>query len=251
MAIISSGINEWYRVCVELTDPSLVSVDKGKLDKYIQNALQICNIVIHIAVNGELKYTLYPPSNVAGQIWDLGFINGLNGELMTINSLAQTSPNSRLEYCNEYFAFYAFVCQKPNIKSTFGFDKSGIHKFEDTVIDAQMFAQFIEKSLSLPPGGTSNGFLNRLVNGTSDLFGNVSLKLLTRLINLHMVATCEMEYSKTIGSIGTVGQVPTTGAKRRLEFGFLKSSPSARDKQQFSSPGKSGIGIAHIFSITQ
>ncbi len=234
---IFSGINEWYRVCVELTNPELASITKEDLDRYIQNRLQALNVVVHIAVNGELKYTLYPPASISGTVWDIGFINAFNGELMAVNAISETAPNNRLELSNEYFTFYGYVCQKQNLRAAFGFDKAGFQKLDDLVMEPQTFADVIVKALNV----TGNSFVARLIAGVSDLFGHVSLKLLTRLVNLHAVSMCEMEYSKTIGSPG-IG----ASTAKKFEFGFLKSSPSTL--QKVSSPAKSSIGI--IFSIS-
>jgi len=220
--VINSGANEWYRICAELTDPALTSVSKEKLDRFTQNEMQALNVVAHIIVNGELKYMIYPPSSMVGRFWDIGFINAINGELMGINAIAESAPNNRLELSNEFYAFYQYVSQKSNIRSAFGFDKHGINKLDDVILDAQIFAQTVVKALNLSES-SAHSFVNRIVAATADMFGNVCLKLLQRLINIHSVSANDMEYSKSIGS-----PMSGTATAKKIEFGFLKNSPSTQ-----------------------
>ena len=120
MATISSGLNEWYRLSIAVNDPGLTTVTKEKLDRYIQNEMQAVNLVLQVIVNNEIKYTIFPPCYMAGSVWDIGFINATNGELMVINAMTAEIPSSRLELNAEYFNFYGYICQKPNYRSTLG-----------------------------------------------------------------------------------------------------------------------------------
>jgi len=120
MAIIASGVNEWYRLCIKVNNEQLTGVFKERLDKYVQNEMQALNIMLHVVVNNEVKYVIYPPSLVAGTVWDVGFINAFNGEMMIVNALTEQAPDSRLELCAEYFGFYGYLSQKPNFRSSFG-----------------------------------------------------------------------------------------------------------------------------------
>eukprot|EP00826_Nyctotherus_ovalis_P054316 TRINITY_DN7104_c0_g1_i7.p1 TRINITY_DN7104_c0_g1~~TRINITY_DN7104_c0_g1_i7.p1 ORF type:complete len:559 (-),score=139.57 TRINITY_DN7104_c0_g1_i7:123-1799(-) len=225
VATISSGVNEWYRVCIELHNSKFISIDKEKLDKYLQNPLQALNVVVHVILNGELKYIIYPPSNIAGTVWDLGFISAMSGELMAVNSISGVYPNDRLELCPEYLAFYNYISQQPNPRAAFGFTKFGQQKLNDIVMSPPVFAQQLQSAMkdcaSLP------SFFERLIGGISDLFGNVSFRLLSQLLNLNMAVSVEMEYSKSFGS-------PSKSTNRRLEFSFLKSSTPAR----YGQPGR-------------
>lgn len=225
VATISSGVNEWYRVCIELKNSKLTSIDKEKLDKYLQNPLQALNVVVHVVLNGELKYTIYPPSNIAGTVWDLGFISAMSGELMAVNSISNVYPNDRLELCPEYLAFYNYISQQPNPRAAFGFTKFGQQKFNDVIMPPLVFAQQLQPVMkdcaSLPK------FFEKLIGGTSDMFGSVSFKLLNQLLNLNVAVSVDMEYSKSFGS-------PSKSTNRRLEFSFLKSSTPAR----YGQPGR-------------
>lgn len=82
--------------------------------------MQAINVVIHIIVNNEVKYAIAPPCYPAGQAWDIGFINALNGEMMIINAFAKALPDARLELCNEYFGFYGYLSKKTNLASLLG-----------------------------------------------------------------------------------------------------------------------------------
>ncbi len=88
-------------------------------------------------------------------------------------------------------------------------------------MDPGTFGQIFSKSVPMDPR-TAPQFLKRLVSGISDVFGSISLRLLMRLINMHVASEWEMEYSKTVGSSGT----------KKVDFGFLKSSPSTVKKPQ-------------------
>jgi hypothetical protein len=119
LAIISSGVNEWYRVCVACSK-DYTTVGKEKLDKYLRNEMQAHNIVLQVVVNDEAKYSITPPSFMAGDVWDIGFLNGFNGEIMLINSMVAAPPQTRLEFCNEYFGLYLQISKSPNLKSLLG-----------------------------------------------------------------------------------------------------------------------------------
>jgi hypothetical protein len=219
-ATITSGLNEWYRLSIVVSDPALTTVDKPKLDRYIQNEMQAMNLVLHVVVNNEIKYAIYPPCYMAGPVWDIGFINAINGELMIINSMTTELPSNRLELNQEYTNFYSFISQKPNYRSSLGFDKLGVQKLDDLIMDVERFKQMIVKSMALPEA-TGAAFLDRLMNGISDLFGNISYSMLTKLINMNMVLPSDVEHSKSMSS----------PQGKKMEFGFLKFSPSVQHKR--------------------
>ncbi len=121
VAIITSGLNEWYRVGVVIKDPKLTTLDKKGLDQYVQNPLQSLNVIVHVVANNEVRYTIYPPACLAGEFWDLGFVNALNGEMMVVNALTCVVPDNRVELCAEFFAFYGYMAgQGANCKAAFG-----------------------------------------------------------------------------------------------------------------------------------
>lgn len=98
----------------------------------------------------------------------------------------------------------------------------------------EMFKQIVANATKLD-GPEHALFLDRVANGVSDVFGNVSFKILSRLVNLHLAFASDMEYSKTLSS-----PMKESTAKR-FDFGFLRSSPSTQQKQQ-QSPGRAFEG---------
>ena len=76
MVEIESGLNDWYRVCIEINDAELYILKKENLDKYVRNPLESLNILVQIIVNGKKKYSIHPPLSLSGRVWDLVFING-------------------------------------------------------------------------------------------------------------------------------------------------------------------------------
>jgi len=174
--------------------------------------------MVQIIVNGELKSVIYPPSSIKGKVWDLGYVNSLNGELMAINAVTNCLPNDRLDLCHDYLRFYDFIYQKANPKSTFGFDKFGVKYLNDTLIQSNTFIEFLEKALK-----PLTAFTESLVKSISDMFDNVSFNLLMRLLELHPFSSSEMEYSKTLTS-------PWLSTIRKKEFSFLKTETPSRKK---------------------
>ena len=186
---ISSGINEWYRICIELKNTNFIPVDIKKLDKFIQNPLQSSNLAVHITLNKELKYTIYPPSNISGTIWDLGFISAVSGELMAINSITDTYPKDRLELCPEYMAFYNYVSQQTNPRISFGFSKHHIQKFNDIIMDPSAFTKHIETAMKSDSASLDN-FIKKLLGGVCDLFGFIfTLPVLFGVLALPVLLT--------------------------------------------------------------
>ena len=95
-----------------------------------------------------------------------------------------------------------------------------MQKLDDLIMDQGSFKQIVSKSINLDPNA-ANKFLAHLANGLSDLLGSVSHKQLSKLVSLQTATTSEMEYSKTMASQGG----------KKLEFGFLRSSPLAVSKK--------------------
>jgi len=95
----------------------------------------------------------------------------------------------------------------------------GTQRLDDVIVDPEIFKQAVAKAVGFEEKAGAV-FLQRLVNGASDLLGNISLKMLNRLVTLHLSAASEMEYSKTLGS----------PQGKKLEFAFLRSSPSTQQK---------------------
>ncbi len=81
-----------------------------------------------------------------------------------------------------------------------------------------IFRDIVASSLKMSDATDKKKFLYCLSNGISDLFGNVSLKQLMRLINLHVSPTQELERSRTLGG--------TRSGDKKRDFGFLRFSPS-------------------------
>jgi len=122
IARICSGVNEWYRIFISC-DSKNMQLNKNDLDKYLRNQLTRNNISLFVLVNNELKYIIPAPEFIPenyNKIWDLGFINAYNGEMMLINSITNEMPATRLEFSNEYFALYSLINSTPNLKSLFG-----------------------------------------------------------------------------------------------------------------------------------
>ncbi len=126
MASIGSGSNEWYRVIVACPG-ELAVADRSRMDRYTRNSLQELNTAVQVTVNNELKYTLVAPSYVSpGNVWDLGFVNACNGEMMLINAMSSTVPQSRLEFCDDYFNFYGFLSGKPKLSAVLGIERKAL-----------------------------------------------------------------------------------------------------------------------------
>lgn len=78
------------------------------------------NVQLQIILGNEIKYSISPPAFFAGAVWDIGFLNAFNGEMMIINSSAEEMPQSRLLLSNEYFNLYEIISHCSNLKNMFG-----------------------------------------------------------------------------------------------------------------------------------
>ena len=178
-----------------------------------------------ILVNGAQKYTIYPPANVEGTSWDIGFVNPMNGDFMGINSITGTMPINTMEDHKEFMALYAYISQNVNIRSAFGFDKNGVQRLDDLILEPKEFTDIVAKVVDIPK---ESGFLNRLVPAVSDMFGNVSLKLVNKLIYMSKGQSSDMDNSKTMWN-STIGQ------NKKIAFGFLRGynfkKPEAEKKE--------------------
>ena len=134
---------------MDISNPKFSSVTKTDLDKYLQNPLQAANVVIFILVNGAPKYTIYPPANVEGTSWDIGFVNPMNGDFMGINSITGTMPVNRMEDHKEFMALYAYISQNVNIRSAFGFDKNGVQRLDDLILEPKEFTDVVAKVVDI------------------------------------------------------------------------------------------------------
>ena len=211
LALLTNDVNEWFRVCVELTGNRFTFVDKKKLDKYLQNSLQSANVIIYIVVNESVKYAVQPPLNIAGSVWDVGFVNPLSGELLAINAITNISPGNRLENHKEFLNLYSYISAKSDVRTSFGFSKSGVQRLDDIIMSQEEFGKVVENLHK----ESSEEFKEKLVNSVSDMFGNVSLKQLMKLINLNKGQSSDMEGTRTLRST-------TTANNKKLNFGFLK-----------------------------
>jgi hypothetical protein len=120
MATITGGVNDWYRICVAVTDPKFTTLDKTRLDKSQRNEMQTANMVLQVILNNQTKYTIYPPAFPSGPLWDVGYLNGVTGEMMLVNCFCPKTPASRLELFDEYLAFYGYLNRKSNLRTLFG-----------------------------------------------------------------------------------------------------------------------------------
>eukprot|EP00826_Nyctotherus_ovalis_P002974 TRINITY_DN10597_c0_g3_i1.p1 TRINITY_DN10597_c0_g3~~TRINITY_DN10597_c0_g3_i1.p1 ORF type:complete len:615 (+),score=176.37 TRINITY_DN10597_c0_g3_i1:1518-3362(+) len=214
MAVLPSDVDDWFRVCVELNDEKFTSVEKADLDKYLQNPLQAANVVVHVIVNGSLKYVVQPPANIAGNIWDIGFVNPMNGDLLAVNSITDTSPATRLDNFKDFLSLYAYISLKPDLRNSFGFARGGTQKLDDMVMGQEDFGTITATSADIPKDSEGE-FRKKFVNSVSDMFGNASLKALSRLVNLNRGQVAEGEYGRTLWST-------TLGANKKVTFGFLR-----------------------------
>lgn len=232
IAKIESGINEYYRICVVVEDEKLYKFSKERLDRFMQNELQARNVLLHVVVNNELKFSISPPAYMSGNIWDIGFINAIDGELMLVNTMIAKAPSSRLEWWNEFFCFYSMISRKPHIKSLFSPEKGGRKRFDDIIMEKEAFKQMMLNVMPLEDN-IPEEFLKLLSQTLGDVLGNISFKMLTRLLNMQGGYACELEYSKT-----TSGPMKETNLKR-YDFSFLKSTPSSMKKEPRSTIKKS------------
>lgn len=235
---ITSGANEWYRLCVKC-NKELVEVNNEKLDKHLRTEMQTLNVMILVVVNNELRYTVYSPSFMAGEVWDVGFLNAFNGEMMLINVMQATLPANRLELCNDYFSFFGLLTKKANLRSVLGFQKDGKTKFEDTIMDSTMFKKILSNLMKIEEASNSF-FLESVANALSDIFGKVSYLALIKLVNMNLASFCEMEYSRTVAS---PSKEPIA---KKIDFGFLYSSPPI--KANFARANSNEVQIANAES---
>lgn len=212
---ISSGINEWYRVCV-ICEKNLVEVDNEKLDKHLRNEMQAKNIMVLVVVNNELKYTIYCPAFMAGNVWDLGFINAMSGEMMVINVMRSSLPENRLELLTEYINFFGLLTRKTSYRTVFGFQREGKPKFDDTIMEPNIFKRYLSNVMNMEE---NSPILDSITNGLCDLFGNVSFNALIKLVNMNLSSFSEVDYSKTGGSPKRDSLI------KKVDFAFLYSGP--------------------------
>jgi hypothetical protein len=232
LVVLSSDMDEWFRVCVELRGSKFTSVVKNDLDKYLQNPLQSVNVVVHIIVNGSLKYTVQPPSSISGSVWDIGFVNPLNGDLMAINSITEVKPVNRLDNFKEFISFYAYIAVKPDIRNTLGFGKSGETKLDDIIMDQGTFGTIAATSAGIPKEKEEE-FKTKLIGSVSDTFGNVSLRRLTKLVNLNK-GQSDIENTRTLWTT-------TIGGTKKIPFGFLRGYVYKKLVSETVSPKKKEV----------
>ncbi len=105
-------------------------------------------------------------------------------------------------------------------------------------MDQTAFKRILAKALGIDEQ-QSKGLLERLAGGFCDVFGNVSYLTLQRNVGLNLVAATDMEYSKSL-----LTPVKESTAKK-LEFAFLRFSPSTQSKQKSSSirKGSAAAGL--------
>ena len=229
LVILPSDIDEWFRVCVELNNSRFTSVKKSDLDKYLQNPLQSVNVVVYVIVNGAVKYTVQPPSSISGSTWDIGFVNPLHGDLMAINSITEIEPVNRLDNFKEFISLYAYIAVKPDLKTSFEFTRGGTTKLDDIVMDQESFGRIAATSADIPKE-TEEEFKIKFIGSVSDMFGNVSLRRLTRLVNLNK-GQSDLENTRSL-------RATTTGSSKKICFRFLRGhvykKPMSPEKKEVS-----------------
>lgn len=194
----------------------LIEINNERLDKHFRTELQAQNIMMIVVVNNELKYTIYTPSFMAGEIWDIGFLNSGNGEMMIMNVMRASLPENRIELCNEYFNFFGMLAKKTNLRSFLGFHREGKTKFEDTIVEAINFKRNLANLMRVEE---NSPIVQSVTNGISDLFGNASYKALVRLVNMNVASFSEVDYSRT--AAGFLKEA----LSKKIDFGFLYSYP--------------------------
>lgn len=115
-ATILRNMNDYYRICVKIDDPALTTLEKESLDKHLKNPMQSLNIGLQVFVGRELFYEIHAPNFIAGNIWDVGFLNAATAQLMVLNSTSIEQPIDRLWLWEEYQTLYKFFSTKGKSK---------------------------------------------------------------------------------------------------------------------------------------
>lgn len=214
--------DHWFRLVIKVTKGGAldgIGQDLENYDTSFTSKIQSSNLAVQIFSHGRSKHahvaTAYPPSFTEShlQFWDIGFVNPARGKFIPVNAMSETQIE-RKTHQKFFMTFFKHLnkVNKFNAKKEFQFNlRNANFKFDDFYMPEPFFVQqfkqlqieFItekdasnkekleekEKQLEL--------FYIHVANSSKSVLGEVSLKKLKQLIEMHVGTEPTLGFVKT------------------------------------------------------